>query len=241
MPKAVLSGLEIADAVKRQNEFRKLRTKALTRSGLVIPEELGLFDRMRYWWLSRQPRLYIQDFDPTPSHLGGPCNPNSYNVKLHPEMLVYNVKCLPDALLHTPQFEAVNEYALDMAKDNPTKKLIIPSTGLTLLPGRLYLGRTTERIESYNLRPCIEGRSSTGRLGIAVTCTAGYCDVGFTGTLTLEITVVHPVVVYPNVHICQLDFATISTRHIPYQSKKYSNQVDATASKLFTELNKPKP
>ena len=53
-------------------------------------------------------------------------NPNSYNLTLHNELLVYE-----------------NEI-LDMKKPNPTKKLVIPEEGLLLEPNKLYLGRTKE-------------------------------------------------------------------------------------------------
>ena len=53
-------------------------------------------------------------------------NPNSYNLTLHNELLVYE------------------DDILDMRKPNPTKKLIIPKEGLLLEPNKLYLGRTKE-------------------------------------------------------------------------------------------------
>jgi dCTP deaminase len=53
-------------------------------------------------------------------------NPNSYNLKLHNELLVYN------------------DDILDMKKENGVSKLIIPEEGLKLEPNKLYLGRTVE-------------------------------------------------------------------------------------------------
>ena len=53
-------------------------------------------------------------------------NPNSYNLRLHNELLVYD------------------DSPLDMKFENKTSKLIIPETGIVLEPGKLYLGRTLE-------------------------------------------------------------------------------------------------
>ena len=53
-------------------------------------------------------------------------NPNSYNLSLHNELMVYD---------H-------NE--LDMAKPNPASTIYIPKSGYVLQPNKLYLGRTNE-------------------------------------------------------------------------------------------------
>ena len=82
-------------------------------------------------------------------------NPNSYNLTLHNELLVYE-----------------NEI-LDMKKPNPTKKLVIPEEGLLLEPNKLYLGRTKEFTTTSKYVPMLEGRSSTGRLGLCIHVTAG--------------------------------------------------------------------
>ena len=49
----------------------------------------------------------------------------------------------------------------------------------------------------------LEGRSSTGRLGLFIHVTAGFGDVGFAGYWTLEIFCVQPIRIYPNVEVCQ--------------------------------------
>ena len=90
-------------------------------------------------------------------------NPNSYNLSLHDELLVYE------------------EVVLDMRKSNRVARVHIPEEGLVLTPNQLYLGRTVERTETHNLVPMIEGRSSIGRLGLFVHVTAGFGDVGFAG------------------------------------------------------------
>ncbi|MEO0334216.1 MAG: dCTP deaminase, partial [Bacteroidota bacterium] len=69
-------------------------------------------------------------------------NPNSYNLRLHNELLVYQNR------------------VLDMKENNPVDKVIIPKEGLILEPGRLYLGRTMERTQTNFHVPVLEGRSS---------------------------------------------------------------------------------
>ena len=58
-------------------------------------------------------------------------------------------------------------------------------------------------------RPFLEGKSSTGRLGIDIHAPAGKGDVGFCGNWTLEISVKQPVKVYK---VCQSDNWFISSR-----------------------------
>jgi dCTP deaminase len=149
-------------------------------------------------------------------------NPNSYNLRLHDELLVYN------------------ETVLDMKLDNKVTKLKIPETGLQLDPGRLYLGRTLEHTRSDNLVPMLEGRSSIGRLGMFVHVTAGFGDVGFNGYWTLEIFVVQPLIIYPNVEICQIYYHHIDGAYNSYKSGKYQNNQGIQASQLYKDFQEKK-
>ncbi len=144
-------------------------------------------------------------------------NPNSYNLSLHDELMVYE------------------EVVLDMAKANRVRRVVIPPEGLVLSPNQLYLGRTVERTETHNLVPMIEGRSSVGRLGLFVHVTAGFGDVGFCGYWTLEMFAVQPVRIYPGVPICQIFYHEITGEITEYQSK-YQNNRDIQPSLLFQEL-----
>lgn len=118
-------------------------------------------------------------------------NPNSYNVRLAPQLLIYTCN------------------TLDMAKENPYEIIEIPETGLVLEPGTLYLGATQEYTETYGFVPKFDGRSSVARLGISVHETAGFGDNGFCGFWTLEISCIQPVRIYPNVIIGQVYFDPI--------------------------------
>ena len=102
-------------------------------------------------------------------------NPNSYNLTLSDELLVYE-----------------NDL-LDMKIPNETRLIKIPEEGLVLEPNKLYLGRTNEFTKTEKFVPMLEGRSSTGRLGLFIHVTAGFGDIGFAGYWTLEIFCVQPI------------------------------------------------
>lgn len=146
-------------------------------------------------------------------------NPNSYNLRLHAEVITYE------------------EVVLDMRKANRLRRLEIPEDGLVLSPNQLYLGRTVERTETHDLVPMIEGRSSIGRLGLFVHVTAGFGDVGFKGYWTLEMFAVQPVRIYPGVPICQIFYHEITGAITEYTSDKYQDNHDIQPSLLFQELN----
>jgi len=144
-------------------------------------------------------------------------NPNSYNLMLHNEIMVYE------------------ELTLDMAKANRVRRMEIPKEGLVLHPNQLYLGRTVERTKTHNLVPQIEGRSSVGRLGLFVHVTAGFGDVGFSGHWTLEMFAIHQVRIYPGIPICQIFYHEICGEIEEYASK-YQDNHDIQPSLLFEEL-----
>lgn len=146
-------------------------------------------------------------------------NPNSYNLTLHNEVMIYE------------------EVVLDMKKVNRTRRITIPEDGLVLNPSQIYLARTAERTETHNLVPMIEGRSSIGRLGLFVHCTAGFGDVGFAGFWTLEMFAVQPVRIYPGVPICQIFYHQITGEIQEYASNKYQHNTDIQPSLLHRELN----
>jgi dCTP deaminase len=149
----------------------------------------------------------------------GRLNPNSYNLTLHDELLIYE------------------EVVLDMRRPNRVRRIAIPPEGLVLQPHQLYLGRTCERTETRNLVPMIEGRSSIGRLGLFVHVTAGFGDVGFCGYWTLEMFAVQPVRIYAGVAICQIFYHDIRGTFTEYASDKYQHNHDIQPSLLFKELS----
>jgi dCTP deaminase len=145
-------------------------------------------------------------------------NPNSYNLKLHNELLVYDT------------------HKLDMKVENTASKIIIPEEGLLLEPNRLYLGRTYEYTKTRNFVPMLEGRSSIGRLGMFIHVTAGFGDVGFEGYWTLEIFVIQPLIIYPWVEVCQIYYHSIEGDYDVYKSGKYQSNRGIQPSLLFKDF-----
>lgn len=144
--------------------------------------------------------------------------PNSYNLRLHDELLMYE------------------DGVLDMKKQHAVKKIVIPEEGLVLEPGKLYLGRTLEYTRTDNHVPMLEGRSSIGRLGMFIHITAGFGDVGFNGYWTLEIFCVQPIRIYPGVEVCQIFYHTIEGEYTRYSSAKYQNNKGIQASMLYKDF-----
>ncbi|PVX51920.1 dCTP deaminase [Balneicella halophila] len=156
--------------------------------------------------------IIIEPYSPTQ------INPNSYNLRLANELLVYD------------------ESILDMKEKHNASKIIIPEEGLLLEPNKLYLGRTLEYTETHNLVPMLEGRSSIGRLGMSIHVTAGFGDVGFKGFWTLEIFCIQPVRIYPNVEICQIYYHSILGETDEYKSGKYQNNKSIQTSMLYKDF-----
>lgn len=138
---------------------------------------------------------------------------NSYDVHLSKHYATYGCA----ELIH-----------LDAKKDNPVVHQTMTERGFTLVPGTLYLMSTEEYTETKGFVPFLEGKSSTGRLGIAIHATAGKGDDGFKGHWTLEVSVVHPVHVYPGMPIGQIIyFKMFGETKVPYDQKmsaKYNNK-----------------
>lgn len=131
-----------------------------------------------------------------------------------------------------------DNHVLDMKEPNPVSRIIIPEDGLLLEPNRLYLGRTNEHTSTSRYVPMMEGRSSTGRLGLFIHVTAGFGDIGFSGYWTLEIFCVQPVRIYPNVEICQIYYHDIDGEYELYKSGKYQNNAGIQPSLMYKDFEK---
>lgn len=95
---------------------------------------------------------------------------------------------------------------LDEVIDDDGPRRLKPE-GEWLVPSDFLLASTVERItlgDAFAGR--IEGKSSLGRRGLLVHCTAGFVDPGFGGRITLELANVgrKPVLLVPGMLICQL-------------------------------------
>ncbi len=140
--------------------------------------------------------IVIEPFDRT--NLGS----NSYDVHLGKYLAMYN------------------DTMLDAKKHNTISHFEIPEEGYVLQPATLYLGVTLEYTETHAHVPFLEGKSSTGRLGIDIHATAGKGDVGFCNAWTLEISCVQPVRVYAGMPIGQLIYFPVHGEVQNMYSKK---------------------
>lgn len=135
---------------------------------------------------------------------------NSYDVHLGKGLAIYKDKIL------------------DAKKHNEIEHFEIPEEGFVLEPNQLYLGVTLEYTETHAHVPFLEGKSSTGRLGIDIHATAGKGDIGFCGHWTLEISCKIPVKIYAGMPIGQLIYFPLEGEvNVKYNNKsnaKYSNQ-----------------
>lgn len=156
--------------------------------------------------------IVIDPFDP--SRL----NPNSYNLSLHHELLVYE------------------EVVLDVAAPNRYARARIPADGYTLHPGQLYLARTVERTETPKLVPRVQGRSSLARLGLFVCPGGSLGSAGYRGTWTLEMFVILPVKVYPGMQVCQIYFHELTGDPGDYDGGKYQDSMDIQPSQMYREF-----
>ena len=95
---------------------------------------------------------------------------------------------------------------------NSSSRNITPDQPYSLMPGKLVLANTLERVElpiisgTTALAARVEGRSSFARCGLLVHFTAPTIHAGFRGRITLELINLGPIpiLLYPKSYICQL-------------------------------------
>lgn len=145
-------------------------------------------------------------------------NPNSYNFSLGDYVYVYKNRML------------------DPRIKQDTVKIDIPDEGLILQPDTLYLGYTCEKMGSEKYVPIINGRSSTGRLGLFVHITANLIDIGSINHWTLQMHAVQPVKIYKGMLIGQVTFWKPYGEIILYKGK-YKNSTGPMASEIWRDFN----
>jgi dCTP deaminase len=132
--------------------------------------------------------------------------------------------------------------------ENLTEEVVVvDDESFVIHPGEFCLGRTLEWVElPDDIVARIEGKSSLGRLGLIVHATAGFCDPGWHGTLTLELNNLTrvPIVLTPGQAIAQLSFMTLDRPALrPYGSdglgSHYQGQRAATASRYGGAPERP--
>jgi dCTP deaminase len=155
--------------------------------------------------------------------------PASVDLRLGREFLEFqhaNIACI-----HPNDEAEVEEYV--------SETVVEEGGEYVLHPGDFVLGTTVERVEiPPDLIAHVEGRSSLGRLAVVVHATAGLCDPGYRGQITLELSNLGraPVALTPGMRISQLTFTELSSpAERPYGSgrgSKYQDQAGPQASRI---------
>jgi dCTP deaminase len=113
----------------------------------------------------------------------------------------------------------------------------IGEDGLLMQPGEFLLASTLERITLPDtLAARVEGKSSLGRLGLAVHVTAGFIDPGFTGQVTLEIANLSPWPIrlrrrMPIAQLCLIPMSATPQRPYGSANNRYQGQYGPTESR----------
>ncbi|MFC7072694.1 dCTP deaminase [Halovenus rubra] len=155
--------------------------------------------------------------------------PASVDLRLGREFLEFEHTNIP--CIHPQSESEIAEYV--------TETVVDEDSDFILHPGDFVLGTTKERVEiPADLIAHVEGRSSLGRLAIVVHATAGLCDPGYKGQITLELSNLGaaPVALEPGMRISQLTFTELSsTAERPYgeeRGSKYQDQSGPQASRI---------
>jgi dCTP deaminase len=163
--------------------------------------------------------------------------PASLDIRLGYEFLVFNYS----------QKTYVDPKNPETFKNLTTFIKLKKNENFVLQPRQFVLASTLEEIElPDDIAAKIEGRSSWGRLGLIVHSTAGYIDPGFKGKLTLELNNIGmlPILLYPEVKICQLAFELLSSpAEVPYykrKSSKYFGDKKVQGSKIYKDFKNEK-
>ena len=131
------------------------------------------------------------------------------------------------------------EPILDLKKDNKISTVEISDNGLILYPDKIYVARSNEWTETENLVPMMSGRSSLGRLGLHVHCSAGMGSIGYKGYWHLGVRPSVPVKVYENMKVCQIYYFTTEGEIVnTYTGSMQSASPEELGSKFHTKMKK---
>ncbi|MFB6303521.1 MAG: dCTP deaminase [Haloferacaceae archaeon] len=185
----------------------------------MILSDADLLDRLR------EGDLVVEPLDDEAMQV----QPASIDLRLGTEFLEFqrtNISCI-----HPDRADEVSEYVTETTVDEGDE--------FVLHPGDFVLGSTKERVAiPDDLVAHVEGRSSLGRLAVVVHATAGLCDPGFEGHITLELSNLGtaPVALTPGMRVSQLTFTELTSPAArPYgadRGSKYQNQSGPAASRI---------
>lgn len=159
-------------------------------------------------------RIVIDPYDP------GMLNPNSYNFTLGPQI------AWTDTLVDPHEHVVYERFDL---REPP-----YGTEGLLLVPGRLYLGETSERIGSPVHATSLIGRSTMGRLGLWLQVSSDLGHAGACNRWTLEMRVVQPLRVRGGETLGQVSFWEVAGTPMAYEGV-YADQAGMRVSALLPE------
>lgn len=139
-------------------------------------------------------------------------NPNSYDIRITGLLLEVN-----------PTGEVIDfENKVNVC----TRRINIGKKGFILKPNRTYLAAITSHTDLHNCACQVMAKSSSGRIGLTVCQDAGWCEVGFSGYLTLEIKVTYPTLIKAGARVGQLVFYKTGEVELPYDKRPTSKYRD---------------
>jgi len=145
--------------------------------------------------------------------------PASYDLTLHPEALA------PPATRFSRTIDLRTDHPLDAMRP------VTIGDGFDLLPGACLIASTEEYIYCpSDIVARVEGKSSLGRLFLAVHVTAGWVDAGWRGQITLEVVNHGPwsVRLWAGMKIAQVNFTRMASPcAVPYGSPQLGSHYQA--------------
>jgi dCTP deaminase len=159
----------------------------------------------------RRGRIVIDPFDE--SRL----EPNSYGFRLARHIISYA------------------DSVIDAGRSPDHNSREIAEDGMLLVPGTLYLGSTVETMGSDHYAGTLYARRSISTLGMWIQVSAPLGHVGAIIPWTLEIRVMAPIIVYPEMTIGKIAFWEPSGDKLRYGGK-YDDSRTTVPSRLAQEI-----
>lgn len=172
-------------------------------------------------------------------------NPNSYNIKIG--SLIKTI--IPNRFLSYEEIrnicpfrdgnmESAGMRVIDPRKPIETLDYVFGSDGVLLIPGQHYLVPTSERISTNKFITKLTGRSTSGRMSVSTFQSANFGDLGFSGVWTLQVSVILPVIIYPNSELVQAYFLAPCGDVDYLYHGKYQNSNDAVGPRYDQTIAK---
>ncbi len=158
--------------------------------------------------------IIIEPYDPKR------INPNSYNLTLHNELLVYECESVGH--------EKAQSDALDPH----------PRRGVGIDAADVLSRADVEYTKTEKYVPMLEGRSSTGRLGLFIHVTAGFGTSASRVIGRWKCFAWQPIIIYPYTEICQIYYHDIHGEYDLYRSGKYQNNTGIQPSLMYRDFEK---